>query len=616
MSNKPPRIGIPGLNRGAGVPAGYVVGRRRGAKQGPAELLDLNQLQGQGVGTMAHTNRKSSSTESTALSSTTSLSTSVSTALSSTNSTNVTQSTSLSQISNSLSTTNSTNVTQSTSLSQISSSLSGAISTNTGQSTSLSQVSSSLSGAISSTSSLSTAVSTVISGSISAANSRIDSLSAAGGGGGATTFLALTDTPASYAGAAAKVVRVNAGETALEFNALSTGGFETLDVDYTDGGNTTTSETDLFTYTLVAGKLGANGDRVETQWSGTFVSSGTATRQLRAYFGGTLIFDSGALTVSLAAAWDVYCTITRVSATVIRYAISMTTEGAALAAYTASGEVTGLTLSNTNIVKITGTAAGVGAATNDIVGKMGNVSFYPLTGGAINDNSGLSTSLSQVSSSLSGAISSTTSLSSAVGTVDSNQSTSISANLSKINSLSTAVGGGSSPPPPLEQHTASSSASLDFAASITATYDEYLIELVNIIPATDATVLRMRMSTNAGVSYDATGNYSWQLARTNRFGQTNSGADSAATQIECSASTDNGSTAGISGTLRLFSPASTALHKAVQGTAMQLNSDGTTVENLQVAGFYRSTTAVDAFQFLMSSGNIASGIIRVYGIAK
>jgi hypothetical protein len=278
----------------------------------------------------------------------------------------------------------------------------------------------------------------------------------------------LSDVPASYVGAGLKFVRVNAGETALQFQALSTGGFETLDVDYTDAGNVTTAETDLFTYTVAAGKLAANGDRVETQWSGVFVSSGTATRQLRAYFGGTLIFDSGTLTVSLAAAWDVYCTITRVSATVIRYAISMTTEGAALAAYTASGEVTGLTLSNTNIVKITGTAAGIGAATNDIVGKMGNAAFCPLSGGAINDNSSLSTSLSQisnslsstnstnvtqstslsqVSSSLSGAISSTTSLSSAVSTVDSGQtvslsqvSSSLSGAISSTSSLSSAVG--------------------------------------------------------------------------------------------------------------------------------------------------------------------------------
>lgn len=38
-----------------------------------------------------------------------------------------------------------------------------------------------------------------------------------GGSGGASTFLALTDTPASYAGSGLYVVRVNFGETALEF---------------------------------------------------------------------------------------------------------------------------------------------------------------------------------------------------------------------------------------------------------------------------------------------------------------------------------------------------------------------------------------------------------------
>lgn len=198
-------------------------------------------------------------------------------------------------------------------------------------------------------------------------------------GGGVTAFTGLSDVPASYSGQANKGVFVNAGETALVFTALSPTGYATLDIDYTDGGNTTTTETDLFTYTIAASKLGTNGDRIEAGWSGTFVSSGTATRQLRAYFGGTLIFDTGALTISLAAAWDVFCTITRVSSSVIRYAISMTTEGAALAAYTASGEVTGLTLSNTNIIKLTGTAAGVGAATNDIVGKVGTIDFRPIS---------------------------------------------------------------------------------------------------------------------------------------------------------------------------------------------------------------------------------------------
>lgn len=401
--SKPPKLVIPGLNRGAGIPPGYVMGRLPGSGHGPAQLLNLNDLRRVGLATAAGTTQSTSLAVSTATSLVGSLSASVSTSISS------------------------------------------IISTDTAQSTSLSQISSSLSGAISSTTSLSTAVSTVISGSISTVNSRIDSLSAAGGGGytdeqaqdavgtilsnTATINLTYDDpTPKIYAdvnndsitytkfqnAAAGNVVLTRAnsasgdyGETALaasqllgrgstgdvaaitldssllmstttlSVNTSIVGGFKTLATTYADVGNVTTTETDIFTFTTAAGELGANGDRLEAQYAGVFVSSGTATRQLKVYFGGTAIFDSGALTISLAAAWDVTCTITRVSGTVIRYAVSMTTEGAALAAYTATGELTGLTLSNTNIIKLTGTAAGVGAASNDIVGKASYVDKHP-----------------------------------------------------------------------------------------------------------------------------------------------------------------------------------------------------------------------------------------------
>lgn len=45
-----------------------------------------------------------------------------------------------------------------------------------------------------------------------------------GSGGGSSTFIGLTDVPASFTGASLKVARVNAGETALEFATISGGG--------------------------------------------------------------------------------------------------------------------------------------------------------------------------------------------------------------------------------------------------------------------------------------------------------------------------------------------------------------------------------------------------------
>jgi hypothetical protein len=53
---------------------------------------------------------------------------------------------------------------------------------------------------------------------------RIKQLELGGGGGGSSTFLGLTDTPATYSGSAFYIVRVKGDETGLEFAPASSGG--------------------------------------------------------------------------------------------------------------------------------------------------------------------------------------------------------------------------------------------------------------------------------------------------------------------------------------------------------------------------------------------------------
>lgn len=169
-----------------------------------------------------------------------------------------------------------------------------------------------------------------------------------------------------------RILSLKAGES----TALAQVGGVIFD-HYTDVGNVGTGEDDLYSDTLAASILATNGDKIEAEYGGTFVSSATATREVKAYFGGTMIFDTGALTLSLSAAWTMFVTCIRVSSSVVRCMVSFTTEGAALAAYTSYTEVTGLTLTNTQVLKITGEAAGVGAATNDIIAKLGSISWFP-----------------------------------------------------------------------------------------------------------------------------------------------------------------------------------------------------------------------------------------------
>ncbi len=67
-------------------------------------------------------------------------------------------------------------------------------------------------------------------------------------------------------------------------------------------------------------------------------------------------------------------------------------------------------------------------------------------------------------------------------------------------------------------------------------------------------------------------------------------------------------------TVTLFAPGSAA-YKQVTGL---LTGAGVSGQRLAwvLNGAYESTTAVDAFQIRASTGNLASGIVRLYGFAK
>ena len=168
----------------------------------------------------------------------------------------------------------------------------------------------------------------------------------------------------------------------------------------------------------------------------------------------------------------------------------------------------------------------------------------------------------------------------------------------------------------LEQHTASTSATLDFTTFISSTYDTYKFQLVDVLPATNAVVLYMRMGTGGGPTYDAGANYGFGMIRYNAAGAAGSGTNTGATQIEATSGVDTMSNDatynGCSGDLTLTTPGS-ATYKKVRG---QVGYKSTNWEATDFTGIYLSTTAVTAVRFLFSSGNIASGTIRVYGIAK
>lgn len=180
-------------------------------------------------------------------------------------------------------------------------------------------------------------------------------------------------------------------------------------------------------------------------------------------------------------------------------------------------------------------------------------------------------------------------------------------------------GGGSGALVFLEAHTASSSATLNFTSFISSTYDSYLFDFVNVLPATSGGVFFMRMGTGAGPTWDTgAGNHGSTDWRWVPGGAAQSGGTATAIVLTNYSAIDKvvntANLGGVNGFARLADPQS-SIYKNVTAQTSWYNTGGV-IEGTSIHGIYLVTTVVTGVQFLFDNGNIASGIIRVYGITK
>ena len=178
----------------------------------------------------------------------------------------------------------------------------------------------------------------------------------------------------------------------------------------------------------------------------------------------------------------------------------------------------------------------------------------------------------------------------------------------------------------ISKQTASSSSTISFKSGINSTYKEYLFTFKNMHPSADGEDLQFNMSADSGSNYNVTKTTTAFRVFHNEAGNdTNfsyhTGEDLAqGTGFQSIAyETDNANDSGISGSLHLFNPSSTTFVKHfIAQTSSCLDggaSYGIYNLNFFTAGYGNTTSAVDAIQFKMSSGNIDAGDICLYGIA-
>lgn len=163
--------------------------------------------------------------------------------------------------------------------------------------------------------------------------------------------------------------------------------------------------------------------------------------------------------------------------------------------------------------------------------------------------------------------------------------------------------------------TASSSATISFT-DLTSSYFMYMVVIDQMIPATDAIVFRMRTSTNNGSSYDSgASDYAWSLLGNNGVTGSYSSDDQSDSELQLTDSITVGSGAeeGLRGLLYLINPS--AANYTHVNSYLSFVSSGGNIATAYVAGARKSSADVDAIQFSCSSGNIASGTFKLYGLA-
>ena len=189
--------------------------------------------------------------------------------------------------------------------------------------------------------------------------------------------------------------------------------------------------------------------------------------------------------------------------------------------------------------------------------------------------------------------------------------------LTEITSLPSAVSTGSLVL--LETKTASGDSTLSFTSNIDSTYDEYVFKFIDMHPSAYSG-FGFNGSIDSGSNYNVT-------KTTTNFNAYHDEADSATNlsyktaedlvqstafqnfQQNCGSDNDQ---AG-SGYLYLFNPSSTTFVKHFIARASNYH-DGDYAIDCYLAGYFNTTSAVDAIQFKMSTGNIDSGKIKLYGL--
>jgi len=177
----------------------------------------------------------------------------------------------------------------------------------------------------------------------------------------------------------------------------------------------------------------------------------------------------------------------------------------------------------------------------------------------------------------------------------------------------------------ISTQTASSSSTISFTSNIDSTYKEYIFKFINIHPSAES-VFSFQADTGTNTNYNQTiTSTSFRAFHREDGGESGLGYITAGDQAQGtgfqhlmeSPQLGTNNDENLNGTLHIFDPSNTTFVKNFIARTLSQNDDGQPDYVLDgfFAGYFNTTSALTRFQFKFASGNIDSGVIKLYGIS-
>ena len=163
----------------------------------------------------------------------------------------------------------------------------------------------------------------------------------------------------------------------------------------------------------------------------------------------------------------------------------------------------------------------------------------------------------------------------------------------------------------------SSVGQVNITSNIDSTYKNYLITITDYHPVTDNTFLNFRLFSSAG-SPDTGSNYAYGTIGTRSDGNTSAQEfnSTGTTSGVINASNVGGDTRECTNaTITLYNPSGTTYDKLIESSCVYADSSGRTCSSFNVNRYIPgSGIAYKGISFFPNSGNIITGVFKLYGI--